>query len=304
MKIEIKEGKLKHVLEVDGSVENLRKELFATLGDSIPLDKMKLLAGGKFVNVEKDGSLESIGLKDGAKCALMWKDGYRRPEFVRVQSAGTDENSSKDAGGYAKDGGDDAKNAGANSEPVVVDIANEDEKDIVMVFIRHGKSRYWIKTARGASFNEVKKALSSHVGVAPEFHRIIAGGKLVTDVMFVVDCCAAPKASVDAVLMFKAGHHKAVEDMGWIRSRKDELEADLEPRFKDVQRGTKMRTVSTAEAMAQCHDLEDICKDFEREVTGLATSKKDSEEDKTDLGQRLRDFRERVEKFRNGLMHH
>ena len=186
----------------------------------------------------------------------------------------------------------------------MIDIAGEDDKDVVMVFVHQSKKRYWVKTARSASFSQVKKALSSHVDVAPEFHRIIAGGKLVTDALSVADCCAAPKASVDAVLMFKAGHHAAVEDMGWVRSRVDELEADLEPRFKDVQRGTKMRTVSTAEAMAQCYDLEAICVDFEREVNGLATSKKDSEEDKNDLGERLRDFRQRVEKFRKGLMHH
>ena len=118
MKIEIKEGKLKHVLEVEGSVENLRKELFATLGDSIPLDKMKLLVGGKFVNVEKvDGPLESVGLKDGAKVVLMWKDGYRRPEFTKAQQKAAD-GASNDTGGYAKDGVRKEKDDNAEKEPV------------------------------------------------------------------------------------------------------------------------------------------------------------------------------------------
>ena len=91
MKIEVKEGKIKHAVEVSGStLGDLKISLLQILGEDVPVEKMKLLKGGKFIDLSKEAStLSENGINEGQKMILMWKDGYRRPTAASTSQEDT-----------------------------------------------------------------------------------------------------------------------------------------------------------------------------------------------------------------------
>lgn len=282
---------MKHQVIVNGaSISDLKGAMLEILGQDVLIGKMKLLKGGKFIDMTKDNiALADLGISDGTKMMLMWKDGYRRP---------MPEPESKPTGSGYPPEREKSKDSVEDWKPEKLDLPGH---DIVCITFHRGRKLFEVNCPRETTITELKQALSKLTRIKPEYHRMIMSGKLVTESLKVSDLLVAPKPALAAVLMFKEGHHREIEDGQWVKKRIKEVDTDLETRFKDLLRGMKMRTLTINEGSVQCQDIESLVDAYDRELDGLQVTETD-QKDVVALQERLGEFREKCKKFRADLI--